>query len=442
MKTATANHLSAKGKKQTTKAGIIILTLLIFSGGVSLVSLRLRDRIRTELMEREAAILSAVAQREASRDGQTILDLVLRVVDLDGVIGIRIFQPSGDFVRALPDNLISGTLDKRVLVDSRTTFRFMPRVHLFTLYADPFGDIGDQPLPILDVSLPIYEPVSKRLMGFTEFLVDGRMIEEAFRRLDRDLLRQALSAILGGGVLIAFILLRSLRQLEVKNHELAAANRALLLHAKTAAIGAVSSHLFHRLKNALASLHVAIRHNGSSLPDACASAQRIEEMVQEVINVIKEEDYGITYNLTAGEIQELVRERTQSLASAKGIRVATITSTLRSFANREANLLLLALENLVGNAIDASPHGDQVECTFHEDSVAARFGVADHGVGIPEARRARLFEPGESSKDGGSGIGLSISHQLCRHMGGELRLAHTGPDGTEFEITLPSTGLR
>lgn len=428
--------------KQTTRAGIIILTLLIFSGGVSLVSLRLRDRIRTELMEREAAILSAVAQREASRDGQTILDLVLRVVDLEGVIGIRIFEPGGNFVRALPDNLISGTLDKRILVESRTTFCFKPRVQLFALYADLFGDIGDQPLPILDVSLPIYEPGSKRLMGFTQFLVDGRMIEDAFRRLDRDLLRQALSAVLGGGILIAIIILRSLRQLETKNQELAASNRALLLHAKTAAIGAVSSHLFHRLKNALASLNLAIHGNGGSIPDACTSAQRIEEMVHEVISVIKEEDYGITYDLTAGEILDLVRARTQPLAVAKGIRVTTMTSPERSFANREANLMLLALENLVGNAIDASPYGGHVACHFREDGISARFGVADHGLGIPVARRDRLFEPGNSSKEGGSGIGLSISHQLCRHFGGELSLARTGDDGTEFEITLPVTAFR
>jgi signal transduction histidine kinase len=48
-----------------------------------------------------------------------------------------------------------------------------------------------------------------------------------------------------------------------------------------------------------------------------------------------------------------------------------------------------------------------------------------------------LFEPGLSGKAHGNGIGLSISNQLCRHMGGELRLVDTGPGGSEFEIRVP-----
>lgn len=428
--------------KGTAKVGIIALTLLIFGGGVSLVSLRLRERIRAEVLEREAAILSAVARREANRNGQTLLDLVLRVVDMDGVIGIRIFDPSGRFVRALPENLIAGTLDKRLPANPRTIAGFTPHVRLCTLYADPFGDLGDQTLPMLNVAVPVYGTDAKRLLGFTEFLVDGRLTEEAFHRLDQDLLWQALTAILGGGILIALLLLYSLRQLEAKNRELATANRALLLHAKTAAIGAVASHLFHRLKNALAGLNMAIRKNVNDLPDACASAQRIEELVQEVINVIKEEDYGITYDLTAGEILELVRALTEPLTIPKGIRVMANATANKSFINREANLILLAIENLVGNAIDASPCGGLVECGFREDGENGRFVITDHGAGIPETRQAKLFEPGDSVKAGGSGIGLSISCQLCRHMGGELRLAHTGLDGTTFEIILPPKVLR
>ena len=425
------------GMNRAARAGVIALTLLIFGGGVCLVSLRLRNRIRAEVLEREAAILSAVARHEASGNGRTLLDLVLRVVDMDGVIGIRIFEPDGRFVRALPDNLIAGPLAPRLVAEPSTDVRFSPRVRLCTVYADLFGETSDETLPMLNVSVPIHDPHATGLIGFAEFLVDGRTTAEAFGRLDRDLSRQALTAILGGGAVIAAILLLSFRQLEAKNRELAAANRALRLHAKTAAIGAVASHLFHRLKNALAGLQMAICEDDGTTSDAVANARRMDHMVQEVIDVLREEDYGIAYDLTAAEILELVCTRTRSAASARGVRVAADRMADRSFANRDANLLLLAIENLVCNAVEASPSGGAVECAFREDGDGGRFVVTDHGDGIPEERRLRLFEPGDSAKAGGSGIGLSISYQLCRQIGVDLRLAHTGPAGTTFEIRVP-----
>ncbi len=428
--------------KRKTTATIVALTLLIFGGGVALVTLRLRARIRAEVTQREAAILSAVAQREARQNGQTLLDLVLGVVDLDGVIGVRLFDTAGRFVRALPDNLTAGTLDQALLHAPHTTSRLTGEVRLYSVYADPFGELGDRTLPLLNVVVPVRGRDSQRLLGFAEFLVDGRTTLDAFRRLDRDLLRQALSAFGGGGLLIVAILLYSLRQLEAKNRDLAAANRQLTLHAKTAVIGALSSHLFHRLQNALAGLHLAMRENGDALPDACASAARIQQMVQEVIDVIKEEEYGITYDISTREILELVVARTLPGAAPRHVRVQTRTEQDRRLANRDANLLLLALQNLVSNAIEASPAGGVVECAFREDAAGSRFTVTDQGDGIPEARRGRLFEPGDSAKAGGSGIGLCISHQLCRHLGGELRLSRTGPAGTVFELLVPRAALR
>lgn len=425
-----------------TATTIVVLTLLIFAGVVLLVSMQLRSRIRTEVLHREAAILNAVAQREARYDGGALLDLVLRLVDMEGVVGVRVFDVGGRFLRALPDNLIAGTLDKGVLSDSENIPRLCEDVWLGSIYADPFGELGDQTLPLLYVTVPIHGAGDNPAKGYAEFIMDGRPTVATFQRLNGDLLRQALAAFSGGGLLIIAILLLSFLQLARKNRDLALANRELSLHAKTAAIGAVSSHLFHGIKNALSSLRVAIGENGDALPDAQASAQRIQQMVQEVIDVISEEQYGITYDLSAEEILELVRSKVHALAEARDVRIKTSANKNRSFINRDANLILLALENLVCNAIEASHAEQEVVCRYHEDDQGSRFIVTDHGTGIPKARRHRLFEPGSSSKASGSGIGLSISHQLCRHMGSEIRLCDTGPGGTTFELLLCRPGAR
>jgi len=66
--------------------------------------------------------------------------------------------------------------------------------------------------------------------------------------------------------------------------------------------------------------------------------------------------------------------------------------------------------------------------------------VIDHGPGVRENLRARLFEPFVSAapEAGGTGLGLAIARELTRSMGGELELTRTGAEGTTFRITLPA----
>jgi signal transduction histidine kinase len=66
--------------------------------------------------------------------------------------------------------------------------------------------------------------------------------------------------------------------------------------------------------------------------------------------------------------------------------------------------------------------------------------VIDHGPGVRENLRERLFEPFVSAapEAGGTGLGLAIARELTRAMGGELELTRTGAEGTTFRITLPA----
>ena len=66
--------------------------------------------------------------------------------------------------------------------------------------------------------------------------------------------------------------------------------------------------------------------------------------------------------------------------------------------------------------------------------------VIDHGPGVRENLRDRLFEPFVSAapEAGGTGLGLAIARELTRSMGGELDLTRTGAEGSIFRITLPA----
>jgi signal transduction histidine kinase len=101
------------------------------------------------------------------------------------------------------------------------------------------------------------------------------------------------------------------------------------------------------------------------------------------------------------------------------------------------------LEELLDNARRFSPEPRPVEVrvAVEGDRVAVRVG--DHGTGIPEADRERIFEPLEqgealdSRTHQGAGMGLSLGRTAARAMDGDVVLEHSGPEGSTFLWTLP-----
>jgi signal transduction histidine kinase len=107
------------------------------------------------------------------------------------------------------------------------------------------------------------------------------------------------------------------------------------------------------------------------------------------------------------------------------------------FNNREANLIVLILENLLSNAIQATPSGGTVALEIAKDRDLVRCEVRDQGPGLPEHLKSRLFKPCQSTKAGGSGIGLAISKQLAGSFGAELELKSNTAAGCVFALAIP-----
>ena len=98
------------------------------------------------------------------------------------------------------------------------------------------------------------------------------------------------------------------------------------------------------------------------------------------------------------------------------------------------------IANLVENALKyARTHVLTVTLDTRPDTVAVT--VADDGPGIPDAEQAHVFDrlytarpaPGRSV---GTGLGLTVVHELSRAMGGTVQLVTSGPDGTAFAVTV------
>lgn len=92
--------------------------------------------------------------------------------------------------------------------------------------------------------------------------------------------------------------------------------------------------------------------------------------------------------------------------------------------------------NLVRNAIEAISPGGHVTLELTADAERLQLRVQDDGPGIPEEVKTRIYEPFFSTKEGGTGLGMSIVHSLVSLHGGVIDI-DTSPRGTRFEVTIP-----
>jgi signal transduction histidine kinase len=109
-------------------------------------------------------------------------------------------------------------------------------------------------------------------------------------------------------------------------------------------------------------------------------------------------------------------------------------------------LLRQVLFNVLENAIEVSPPGDDVQVTARITDEQLVIAVADRGPGIPDDIRGHIFEPFFTTKcgksHGGLGLGLSISKSLLDAMDGSLQVESQVGQGTVFRILIPTNGAR
>lgn len=139
----------------------------------------------------------------------------------------------------------------------------------------------------------------------------------------------------------------------------------------------------------------------------------------------------------SARLADYFRERAPKLASAVEVRYIPPEEVVE--VQGDPVLLEWALESLMKNALDAlAGRGGVLTLSLHAlPEGGARVRVADDGPGIPRDIRARVFEPGFSTKNHGWGIGLSLARRIVtENHHGQLVLVPT-EHGATFDVILP-----
>jgi two-component system, NtrC family, sensor kinase len=93
--------------------------------------------------------------------------------------------------------------------------------------------------------------------------------------------------------------------------------------------------------------------------------------------------------------------------------------------------------NLILNSLDAMPAGGILKIRARKFENGVEITFQDTGPGIPENRRNNIFEPFFSTKEGGTGLGLTVSYNIVTAHGGTLDLVNGNEPGACFRIFLP-----
>lgn len=184
----------------------------------------------------------------------------------------------------------------------------------------------------------------------------------------------------------------------------------------------------------------------AQLKTATESADHLLAILNDVLDLSKLEAGTLQLAAEPVELQRLVDDvealmRPQVIGKGLAMHVA-VDSALPPRAMADATRVKQVLFNLLANAIKFSDHGS-VMLEVQRGDARIEFVVTDTGIGIDEATLARLFErftQGDASRSrrhGGAGLGLEISRNLARLMGGDITVRSTPGHGSRFQFDLP-----
>ena len=203
----------------------------------------------------------------------------------------------------------------------------------------------------------------------------------------------------------------------------------------------------HNLQTPLTSIRAYAEQLDAATPDRrlgiiAEQSERLSRMVRQLLTVTRLESGALKPRSEVLSLATRVRKAWEAL----GVDDVAFDLDDRAegwLAIGDADQLDQVLWALLDNAVKYGG-GTRITAAIAVDEATrqVRLTIADEGRGVAEEDRARLFtrfeRGGDAAPDGGSGLGLYVSRELCRAMGGELALAPTtAGEGAAFTISLP-----
>jgi two-component system C4-dicarboxylate transport sensor histidine kinase DctB len=258
-------------------------------------------------------------------------------------------------------------------------------------------------------------------------------------------------------------LMRVNRQIETEvaerrltEQELRRTQADLVQAGKLAALGQMSAALSHEINQPLAAARnyadsaallidrgdtVRARDN---IGQILSLIDRMATIARHLRNVARKPDEVLKVLALPGVIADALQIAGARLAAAGAVVVQDVPADLPPVRGGAVRLQQV-LVNVLGNAADAveTLPDRRIDLIARAEDGAVIIAIRDRGPGVPAAIADRIFDPFFSTKTVGSGLGLglSISYNIMKDFGGDLRVANHPGGGAVFEIVLQAADL-
>ena len=221
-------------------------------------------------------------------------------------------------------------------------------------------------------------------------------------------------------------------------------------------LGELSAILAHEMKNPMNSIIINLETLRSTVLDltksdpSSASAGRAQRYVDAIEGEIRRLDKVLRNFLDFANPSESTKVRfkinpvIQNLLDFLALEFKQSRIEVRSHLSEETpamfgspDQLRQALLNLLLNALQAMPQGGTLTVSTAASSNTLKVSVADTGLGIDPTTKDKIFDPYFTTKEKGSGLGLTIVRRVIRDHGGEIKVKSELSKGTEFELLIP-----
>ncbi len=231
--------------------------------------------------------------------------------------------------------------------------------------------------------------------------------------------------------------------LRTMSEQLAEGRRRDIESARLRSWTEMARRVAHELKNPLMPMRMAAvtvsrqddpetRESGEVLLE---EIQRLDEMARTFAQFGRMPE-GPMADVDLAEALELLAKQHTHTSTRVVIRRPESLAMVRGYYDP----LLRAMRNLVLNAVEASEGRSQevVTVTLEEKEGAVEILIADRGKGIPPEIMESIWDPGVTSKGGGTGLGLAMARQTILAHGGSIFARNRAGGGAEFIVSLPA----
>jgi PAS domain S-box-containing protein len=235
---------------------------------------------------------------------------------------------------------------------------------------------------------------------------------------------------------------------EIKN-----LNEEVARHKRLVALGKLSAGIAHEIRNPLSSIRGLAQFVYNSFSKTDERKEDLNTIIQEVdrLNklVVQVLDFAKLKkpNLTRFSLNDLIRNIAELFKleiKDKQIKFNLKLSPDISQIQADEDQVRQILMNVIINAIQAIPKKGEIkiktEKALLKGESAMKLIIEDSGIGIPEKDFTQIFDPFFSTKEKGSGLGLSIVYKLIEAHQGEIKVESKEGEGTKFVIFLPQKG--